>query len=273
MLSNKNLSKVSETLYVPLMGRIYASKHNTDILYDKAAVSIENRLPAQVRKMEGQNEYTLLASATRSKNMDYYIGKFLREHPQGAIVNAGCGLETMFYRNDNGTAFWFELDLPDVIELRKEYFPECERDIYLSYSMFDYAWMDEVKKISGDIKRPVLVVASGLFHYFEKSQVIEFIRKLRYFNNVSIVFDTVSPIGIKITRRYMKKLNKQDAQMFFCVGRAEDFAAKISPDTKVFKTKSFYRFSKKAKNLNAQTRMKMYFSDTFNMVKSIYLKV
>ena len=142
------------------MGRIYASKNNKDILYDKTALSIEAKLSQRAIGMEGQNEYTLLASATRSKNMDYYIGEFLRQYPKGDIVNAGCGLETMSYRNDNGTAFWFELDLPDVIELRKKYLPERERDIYLPYSMFDYSWMDEVKKVSGDIRRPVLVVAS-----------------------------------------------------------------------------------------------------------------
>ena len=270
---DKKLTKVSETLYVPLMGRIYASKHNIDILYDKAALSIESRLPESIKEAQGQNEYTLFASATRSKNMDYYIGEFLRDYPEGAIVNAGCGLETMFQRNDNGTALWFELDLPDVIELRKEYFPALERDIYLPYSIFDYEWMNAVEKDLGDPERPVLVVASGLFHYFRESQVIEFIRKLRYFDNVWIVFDAVSPSGIKVTKRYMEKMNKREAEMFFCVGSAGDFAVKISSDTKVLETKSFYSFSKKTGNLKTQTKIKMYFSDIFDMVKSIYLKL
>ena len=269
----KKLSEVSETLYVPLLGRIYATKYNEDILYDKSALSIEGKLPQQVKEMSGQTEYTFLASAARSKNMDYLIGEFLNEKPEGIIINVGCGLETTYYRNDNGSALWFELDLPEVIELRNKYFPQQERDIHLPYSMFDYTWMYIVKKVSGVTERPVLVVASGLFHYFKEVQIIGFIRKLGFFNNVRIIFDAVSSLGLKITKHYMKKMDKQDAEMFFWVDNAEILAGKISPDTTVIKVRKFYSLVRTAKGLKTHIRAKMYFSDTFNMVKTICLKV
>ena len=88
------LSVVSETLHVPLLGRIYTSKHDPKVLYDKAALALEPKLPASVEQVTGQNEYTYLASAVRSKNVDAAIGVFLAEHPRGTVVNVGCGLET-----------------------------------------------------------------------------------------------------------------------------------------------------------------------------------
>ena len=67
------LSTVSETLYVPLMGRIYASEHHLEILYDKNALAVMSRRPENIREMPGQSEYTYLASAVRSKNVDHYV--------------------------------------------------------------------------------------------------------------------------------------------------------------------------------------------------------
>ncbi len=215
------LTTVSETLYVPLLGRIYASTFHPDILYDKKALEIKEKLPVVIREMPGQTEYTLLASAVRSTNVDHYVQAFLQTTPHGVIVNAGCGLESLYDRNDNGKAQWFELDLPNVLEHRREYFHENVRDHFLPFSMFDYAWVDEVRTIA---KGPVLIVASGLFYYFEKDRIIDFIEHLSGFDSAQLVFDAVSSSGIKRSRQYMKKMGKQDAEMFFSVDSALDFA-------------------------------------------------
>jgi O-methyltransferase involved in polyketide biosynthesis len=138
------LTKVSETLYVPLAGRIYASQKHPDILFDKAALSVANRLPEIIKAMEGQTEYTYLASAVRSRNSDRHIKRFLRLNPEAMIINVGCGLETAFHSNDNESALWFELDLPEVLKLRSQYFPESARDRYLPFSMFDETWIKTV---------------------------------------------------------------------------------------------------------------------------------
>jgi O-methyltransferase involved in polyketide biosynthesis len=264
------LTVVSETLYVPLLGRIYASKHHPDILCDEKALSIFDELPVNVKEMPGQTEYTLLASAIRSKNMDHYLQRFLSKNSDGVIVNVGCGLETTYYRNNNGKALWFELDLPEVLNLRSQNFPAEERDRYLPYSMFDYTWIDKVKE---EARKPVMVIASGLFYYFHEEQVIDFIRNLARFENVQLVFDAVSSAGIKGTKHYMKKMDRQDAEMFFSVDNAKAFAAKISPVTTVVEERKFYSLSGFSPNMEFITKFKMFFSDLFNMVKMIHMKV
>ena len=264
------LSAVSDTLYVPLLGRVYASKYHPDILYDEAAQSIYDKLDDRIREMPGQTEYSSLASAVRSKNMDHDVEAFLSRHPAGVIVNLGCGLETVFHRNDNGMATWYELDLPKVLELRSQYLPETERDRYLPYSMFDYEWMDAVREAK---HAPVMIVASGLFIYFLEEQVVDLLRHLTGFPNAEIVFDTLSPAGLKIARRFIRRMGKQEAKVYFYVDNAAAFASKLPAGTEIVEERKLYSLVDYRYNMAFDTRLRMAVSDAFNMVKIIHLKL
>ena len=98
----KRLGVVEDTLYVPMLGRIYAGENCRDILYDKKALELKDKLPEGLIENDTQTQYTYLASASRSANMDRYIRNFIQRKPDGIIVQLGCGLETTYYRNDNG---------------------------------------------------------------------------------------------------------------------------------------------------------------------------
>lgn len=127
------LSELSKTLYVPLVGRIHASTRYPAMIADSKVLSLEDSLPSEAVEMRrGQSEYAMLASAARSVNMDLRIRAFLADNPRGAVVNIGCGLETTFWRCDNGQALWFELDLPEVVELRDRLLPPSERHISIA---------------------------------------------------------------------------------------------------------------------------------------------
>lgn len=106
------LGVVEDTLYVPMLGRIYASEHHRNILYDEKALELRGMLPASVVASSTQTQYTYLASASRSVNMDRYIVDFLKRKPDGVIAQPGVGLETTFYRDDNGHTQWYGIDLP-----------------------------------------------------------------------------------------------------------------------------------------------------------------
>ncbi|HPF87493.1 MAG TPA: class I SAM-dependent methyltransferase [Candidatus Limiplasma sp.] len=263
------LTTVSDTLYIPLLGRIYTTKHYPDILRDDAALAIYDTLEPRIKAMPGQTEYASLASAVRSMNMDRILCSFLSRHPDGAIVNLGCGLETLYQRNDNGEALWFELDLPEVLALRSQYFPESKRDRYLPYSMFDPQWMDIVKKAQ---RQPVLFIASGLFLYFPEDQIIGFIRLLAEFSQAEVVFDTLSPAGLRVARRMIDKMGKQEAPTYFCVKKADAFAAKISDAIQVTEEIRLYSLVQTDREMSFDTRFRIAFSDMFNMVKLIRMK-
>ena len=79
------LGVVEDTLFVPMLGRIYASEHYPQILYDKKALELKKKLPLDLIEQNMQNQYTLLASASRSANMDRIIRAFLERRPDGVI--------------------------------------------------------------------------------------------------------------------------------------------------------------------------------------------
>ena len=263
------LSAVSDTLYIPLLGRVYASRCHPEVLYDEAALTVYDSLTQSIKDMPGQTEYTSLASAVRSLNMDYYIQAFLAVHPDAVIVNIGCGLETLYQRNDNGTAIWYELDLPEVLALRRRYFPPAERDRYLACSMFDYDWIHTVQQAEA---HSTLIIASGLFLYFPEEQVLDLIHHLAAFPGAMLVFDTVSPAGLKIARRMIVKMGKRDAQVFFCVHTAKALTNKLFPGVRIIGDRNFYSLLHSRSKLAYNTRFRMIVSDLFRMVKIICLK-
>ena len=121
------LNGISETLFIPLAGRIYASERFSKLFYDKKLYELRMKLPEIELNFPKQNEYTYLASACRSFNLDNEVKQFIKRFPEGTVVNMGAGLETSFFRVDNGKISWFDLDLPEVIELRKKFFDETDR--------------------------------------------------------------------------------------------------------------------------------------------------
>ncbi len=265
-----SLSVVSETLYIPLMGRIQISRTHPEVFCDQAALSVFDRLPPEVRNMKGQTEYAAMASAARSVNMDERIRAFLHQNPTGTIVNVGCGLETLHQRNDNGKALWFELDLPEVLALRNSFFPPEERDRYLPCSMFDYRWLDTVR---GASQGPVMVVASGLFHYCTEGQVTDFARHLALLPEAELLFDAVSPLGLAIARFMLKRMDRREARMDFSVRNARGFAKRISNGTELLACRAFYRCIRRRGSLCAATVANMRASDLLRTLKIIHLKI
>ena len=265
------LGVVEDTLFVPMLGRIYASEHCPQILYDRKTLELKNRLPSDLIKQNMQNQYTLLASASRSANMDRIIRSFLERRPDGVIVQLGCGLETTYHRCDNGKTHWYAVDLPHVIEYRRGLLPEPERELYISGDAFAKDW---IKKVRNDVlDAPILVTAGGLFHYFEEHKVIALLRMIGQFGNMEVVFDTVNKRGMTMMKKkYMKQVGHADAQMFFYVDSAEELAAKIGGNVKVIAEEPYYRYIPK-NGLKLSTKVSMTVSDQFKMVKMIHLKL
>lgn len=59
-----DLSTVEDTLFVPMLGRIYASENNPHILTDKKALELKNKLSRTIKGQDTQAQYTLMAGAS-----------------------------------------------------------------------------------------------------------------------------------------------------------------------------------------------------------------
>ena len=261
---------VENTLFIPMLGRIYASEHFQNILYDEKALSLKDVLPKDLMETGSQSQYTLLASASRSANMDRYIRDFLRRKTDCVIAELGCGLETTFYRNDDGHTQWYAVDLPDVMEYRKTLLPEPERQAYFAGDAFSDDWIRQIRIDAPDV--PVLVTAGGLFHYFEEEKVLALLRMLQGFGNIEIVFDSVNKSGMVMMRKkYMKQMGHADARMFFYVDSAAELTRKIGGDDCAITDEPYYRHIDKTR-LNLSTKLSMNVSDRFCMVKMVHVE-
>lgn len=265
------LGIVEDTLFIPMLGRLYASEHCPRILYDQKALELKEKLPFGLLKQDSQSQYTLLASAVRSANMDRFIRAFLDRRPNGVIVQLGCGLETAYYRCDNGKTRWYAVDLPHVVKYRRELLPEPERETYLAGDAFAEDW---IKQIRADVPdAPILVIAGGLFHYFEESKVVGLLRMLTGVGGIEIVFDTVSKRGMAMMRKkYMKQVGHGDAQMFFYVDSAAKLAGKIGGGVRVLAEEPYYRHIPKS-GLKLSTKVSMAVSDRLCMVKMVHFEL
>ena len=52
------LGVVEDTLFVPMLGRIYASEYCPQILYDPKALELKKKLPSSLPEQDGQSQYT-----------------------------------------------------------------------------------------------------------------------------------------------------------------------------------------------------------------------
>lgn len=90
----EKFNKISETLFVPLRGRIYATEFFPNILKDEEALKIKDKITLD---KGSPSQYTYLASAVRSRNIDRYINNFIKENPEDVIIEIGCGLEKLIF--------------------------------------------------------------------------------------------------------------------------------------------------------------------------------
>lgn len=255
-------NKVSKTLFVPMMGRIYSSENYPNILYDKTALKLKPKLPNINKK---QSEYTFMASAVRSMNIDRYVKDYLKRNTNGIIIELGCGLETTYNRCYDGKTKWYELDLPEVIEYRMELLPQHENQTLIKGSILEDDWLENF-----DLNIPVLFIAGGLFHYFSHDEVIKSFKILQNFKNAELVFDTLNKWGIRGIKRYMKELGHDEATMYFYVDNGEKLAKKIGAT--LLREEKYYKHTNK-KGMQFMTKSSMIISDLLNMVKMIHLKL
>jgi O-methyltransferase involved in polyketide biosynthesis len=145
----------------------------------------------------------------RAKKFDEYAISFFKKNPDGILVNIGCGMDSRFLRVDNGRMTCFDLDLPDMIEFKKQFYEQTDRYHFLGTSVFNYAWMDQVGKIG---KRPVLFLAEGVFMYLDPVKVKELVLKMQSrFPESELVCEVVTEFFARKpwNRMVAMKLNQQ----------------------------------------------------------------
>ncbi len=192
---------VQETLLLPLWGRAFETQKDNPRLIDKKAVQIIGKIDYDFLDIEKTQSMSQHGWVARSLHTDKMVLEFIKRHPDATIVNIGCGLDTTFSRIDNGKIMFYELDLPDVIALRKNFYEDSDRHQTIASSFLDTEWFEEITVRDG-----LLFLSGGVFYYFEEEQIKKFfIQVADYFGTCDFFFDVLSPMGMKIAKKQVLK--------------------------------------------------------------------
>lgn len=180
-----DLSGVEETALLTLYNRALESRSEDPILKDEQAEALIAQIDPILQATEGKMARQLRERATdprlnvhialRNRKYDDYAREYLRRHPDGTIVNIGCGLDTRFHRIDNGQVRFYDLDLPEMIRFKHQLLDENDHYKMIGKSVLDFSWMDEIV-VQG---QPVLFLAEGIFMYLPGGQVKDLVLMLQ----------------------------------------------------------------------------------------------
>jgi O-methyltransferase involved in polyketide biosynthesis len=204
-LSIQDLKNVPETLLYPLKSRYIETKKNNGVISDPLSVEILDALDYDPTKAK-LFVISQLGACLRTIIFDEQVTAFLKANPDGVVVNIGCGLDTRFPRVDNGRVLWFDLDLPEAIQLRRRFFKETGRHRFIAKSALDPSWADEIPK-----GRPVLFVVEGLSFYFAEEENRELLRILQeHFPGSRCLIEIMAAWYVNMVLKMMNKKNYDD---------------------------------------------------------------
>ena len=195
------------------------------------------------------------------------IKKFLEKNGLCNVVFLGAGLETSFNRIGNDKANFYQVDLPNVIDIREKVLGNAINEKLISGDMFTLHWIKGI-----DISLPTMIVVSGVYQYFTKEKILSMIEKMNeMIPKGELVFDATNSAGLKLANKYVKKTGNSDAQMYFSIDRPKEFANETQ--TELIDVQGFFKEAlKTCQNLKFKTKVYMYFADKLNRTFVMHLR-
>ncbi|MCH3963284.1 MAG: class I SAM-dependent methyltransferase [Clostridium sp.] len=194
----QKLTGIPETLLIPLWARAVETKRKDSMFKDYMAVEMVEKIDYDFSKFDGA-WVSQTGVAVRTELFDNETRKFINRNSEAVIVNIGCGLDTRYFRVDNGKIVWYDLDLPEPIRIKKKFLKETKRYRMISKSVLDYPWIQEIDALG----RAVLIIAEGVLMYFEESEIKELMNKLvKGFPESEMIFEMMTPMVVKGSRHH-----------------------------------------------------------------------
>ncbi|WP_086819698.1 class I SAM-dependent methyltransferase [Allokutzneria sp. NRRL B-24872] len=187
------LTGTQETMLATLYGRALDSALPRPVLGDTVSAEAVRRIDYDFRKT-GITASRSVSVTLRAKTLDDWARQFLAATPECTVLHLACGLDTRVHRLAPPSARWFDVDFPDVVELRERLLPTPPGDYtMIGSSVTEAAWLERVPD-----DRPVLVVFEGLSMYLREEEGTQLIRRVtERFPSGELLFDCFSSLGIR----------------------------------------------------------------------------
>lgn len=214
---------VQETLVIPLYGRKFCNDLFPEIYHDSGTEELVSKLDYDFASLEKKSSSTMtrfgiLEIAMRQSDLANEVNEYLRDHPRAAVVNLGCGLDQTGENCDNGICHIYNVDFPDVIEIRSKLIGERERVTNVAADLNDHSWFDKIDAADGAV-----FFASGVLCYLTKENAQSLIKAMnKAFPKGRLVFDSFNKTALKIMlNTWVKQADIKDVGAYFYVGDIE----------------------------------------------------
>lgn len=188
-MNSADISGVPETMLQTLYARAKESKKANHKIYDEKAIEMAQRLSYDFSNAD-KDAVMSTGVIARTMLLDRMTADFISRNPDAVVINIACGLDTRCYRVGSGRIRWYNLDLPEVIDIRRRFLDENGTVSCIASSAMDEAWAScvEVKD------EPVLVIVEGLTMYLKEEDVRKILSIISdNFKNVTVFMEILSP--------------------------------------------------------------------------------
>lgn len=194
------MNNVNRTLYIPLYGKALVSRRGI-LLHDPKAEMIWEKEGFPL-KGKAASKWLAFSMAMRAKVFDRWTEQMVGEYPDSVVLHMGCGLDSRCQRVGKGPGVWYDLDFPEVIEVRKHWFPEREGYRIIPGNVLDLGWQKAIPAGGAAI-----VVMEGISMYLKPEELEGLLMALKgHFDWVHLLMDCYSTFAARASR-YKNPIN------------------------------------------------------------------
>jgi O-methyltransferase involved in polyketide biosynthesis len=280
MISNRStkvkvsLGGVEEALMLSVWARVKENEKDRPYVVDAKASEIIRQIEydfGRVRRFFSQrpfNKINIVLYAIRDKYFDAAIEKFISAHPKATVVNIGAGLDMTFYRVDNGSIRWYDVDLPDVIDLRCRLVPETARSKCIAKSVLDFSWLEDI----APAKDGLFLFAGNVLGYFDAGHLKRLFSAIATsYPGAEIIFDCPNMIGRWFGNQNLKRAGMKDAPVRWATSGGKEIT-KWGNYVEVVDEWPYFSRAPRDPSWTWDTVMLMRLSDWFKLMKVIHLR-
>ena len=216
------LTGVPETMLQTLHARAQYTLSHPQLRSDPQAVELVSRLDYDFTAAQS-DRFMSFGTAARTLLFDDLVRDFIARHPGCTVVNIACGLDTRFHRVDDGKMRWYDLDLPQVIDVRQRLIAPVERVRTIAASALDPRWPKDV-----DATGEVLVVVEGLTMYLSSDDMRILMGIIHdSFPGVTALVEVMAPLFQRFGRE--KSVVKSGAKFTYGCRNGKEFCRTVAP--------------------------------------------
>ena len=171
------LGDIQTTALIPLAIKANETMRKRPRIRDEKAVEIIKTLGIDTAQYDKFLSHEGVVA--RTIMLDRQLANIISKTPDAVIVSIAAGFDSRFSRLDNGRIRWFDLDLPDAIEVRRKVFPERDRVTMIAGNALDPSWCEPVKKALEEKTVKPVFFAEGLFMYLTFDEIRTLLNILR----------------------------------------------------------------------------------------------